>query len=60
MNTDINWILKCIDSCTNEFQLNCCLRLIECFSIKYPDNPEPLSIMRLRIMDKQVFIMPIA
>ena len=38
MEKDYLWIIDCMDSCTNEFQLNCCATLIQLFNRKYGDK----------------------
>lgn len=35
--TDYNWIMNIIDSCTNEFQIKCCVKLIQAFANKHKD-----------------------
>lgn len=38
MHKSYHWVIKVIESCTDEFQLNCCKVLINLFQNKYEDG----------------------
>lgn len=35
---DFMWVLKCIHSCQNTFQIDCALHLVQLFYYKYKDD----------------------
>jgi hypothetical protein len=52
---DYNWIKKCIDSCTNEWQLFTAWELILLFERKY-SNCEEMELLNSCYLNKQTFL----
>lgn len=57
MKQSFDWISAAIESCTNEWQLECCFKLIELFNQRYGDDgTREYDSLRQLILDKQVYI----
>lgn len=50
---DCQFIIKCIESCKNEFQIKCCFKLVEFYKIKYDEADDMLNTMLEALLKKQ-------
>jgi len=55
MEQSYNWITNCINSCTNEWQLESCKKLIDLFTFKYDDYKLTGDLI-LKLSNKQDII----
>ena len=59
MEQSFEWIVTCIQSCTNDFQLDCCRTLIELFRDMYKDEEEVygyLDKLQSELIERQTFL----
>lgn len=49
MENDFNWILKIIQSCTNDFHFGCVDALIDLFNEKYKDENKYLGLIEAKV-----------
>lgn len=50
MHSTYEWIIECIKSCTNDFQLICCSKLMGLFLERY-ENEQEAGILHSMLID---------
>lgn len=54
---NLNWVLKCIDSCNNQFQLECAKTLAGLYIMKYPELATHKAIIESALLEKDSRLM---